>query len=175
MRADALDEAVRADRAGGLATLRSRCDDGIHGHDGHRSAGGDRESRAGARALDARGCGDGRLGDDPAGVPCAVERDRGAPIRSSSIRTSGSAPRSICSTYFVRDPQHLVRVMSTNPSYLRTAADSQVKNFRDWGIPLGRRFRALKLWFLIREQGVERSAAATAPRSAVRAVVRGPR
>jgi aromatic-L-amino-acid decarboxylase len=59
-----------------------------------------------------------------------------------------------CSTYFVRDPQHLIRVMSTNPSYLRTAADSQVKNFRDWGIPLGRRFRALKLWFLIREQGV---------------------
>lgn len=59
-----------------------------------------------------------------------------------------------CSTYYVRDPEHLVRVMSTNPSYLRTAADSQVKNYRDWGIPLGRRFRALKLWFLIREQGV---------------------
>jgi len=30
-----------------------------------------------------------------------------------------------------------------------------VKNYRDWGLPLGRRFRALKLWFLIREQGVE--------------------
>jgi aromatic-L-amino-acid decarboxylase len=59
-----------------------------------------------------------------------------------------------CSTYFVRDPGHLVRVMSTNPSYLHTAADSQVKNFRDWGVPLGRRFRALKLWFLVREQGV---------------------
>ncbi len=60
-----------------------------------------------------------------------------------------------CSTYFVRDPEHLVRVMSTNPSYLRTAADGQARNYRDWGIPLGRRFRALKLWFLIREQGVE--------------------
>jgi aromatic-L-amino-acid decarboxylase len=60
-----------------------------------------------------------------------------------------------CSTYFVRDPQHLVRVMSTNPSYLRTAADTQVRNFRDWGIPLGRRMRALKLWLLIREQGVQ--------------------
>ena len=59
-----------------------------------------------------------------------------------------------CSVYFVRDPEHLVRVMSTNPSYLRTTADAQVKSFRDWGIPLGRRFRALKLWFLIREQGV---------------------
>jgi len=59
-----------------------------------------------------------------------------------------------CSLYFVRDPEHLVRVMSTNPSYLRTAMDERVKNFRDWGIPLGRRFRALKLWCLIREQGV---------------------
>ena len=59
-----------------------------------------------------------------------------------------------CSTYFVRDPQLLIRVMSTNPSYLQTAADGQVKNYRDWGIPLGRRMRALKLWFVIREQGV---------------------
>ena len=33
-------------------------------------------------------------------------------------------------------------------------ADGRVTNYRDWGIPLGRRFRALKLWFLIREQGV---------------------
>ena len=44
--------------------------------------------------------------------------------------------------------------MSTSPSYLQSAVDGQVKNLRDWGIPLGRRFRALKLWFLIREQGV---------------------
>ena len=59
-----------------------------------------------------------------------------------------------CSLYYVRDPEHLVRVMSTNPSYLQSAVDSRVKNLRDWGIPLGRRFRALKLWCLIREQGV---------------------
>jgi aromatic-L-amino-acid decarboxylase len=59
-----------------------------------------------------------------------------------------------CSVYYVKDPQHLVRVMSTNPSYLQSAADDQVKNFRDWGIPLGRRFRALKLWCLIRSEGV---------------------
>jgi aromatic-L-amino-acid decarboxylase len=59
-----------------------------------------------------------------------------------------------CSVYYVRDAEHLVRVMSSNPSYLQSAADGRVKNYRDWGIPLGRRFRALKLWFLIREQGV---------------------
>jgi aromatic-L-amino-acid decarboxylase len=59
------------------------------------------------------------------------------------------------SAYYVRDPAHLVRVMSTDPSYLRTAHDDVVRNLRDWGIPLGRRFRALKLWFLLREHGVE--------------------
>ena len=59
-----------------------------------------------------------------------------------------------CSLYYVRDPEHLMRVMSTNPSFLQSSVDGQVKNLRDWGIPLGRRFRALKLWFLIREQGV---------------------
>jgi len=60
-----------------------------------------------------------------------------------------------CAVYFVRRPDELVRVMSTNPSYLQTAADAVVRNYRDWGLPLGRRFRALKLWFLIRSQGVE--------------------
>ena len=59
------------------------------------------------------------------------------------------------SAYYVRDPEHLVRVMGTNPSYLRTAQDGLAPNLRDWGIPLGRRFRALKLWFLIRDHGVE--------------------
>src|SRR5262249_367171 len=55
-----------------------------------------------------------------------------------------------CSFYYVRDPEHLVRVMSTEPSYLRSSADGRVKNLRDWGIPLGRRFRALKPWCLLR-------------------------
>ena len=59
-----------------------------------------------------------------------------------------------CSLYYVRDPEHLVRVMSTNPSYLQSSADGRATNYRDWGIPLGRRFRALKLWTLIRSEGV---------------------
>lgn len=61
-----------------------------------------------------------------------------------------------CSVYFIRDEVHLVRVMSTNPSYLQTAADGEAPNYRDWGIPLGRRFRAMKLWWMIRCEGVER-------------------
>ncbi len=58
-----------------------------------------------------------------------------------------------CSLHLVRDPQHLTQVMSTNPSYLRTPMDAQVRNYRDWGVPLGRRFRALKLWFALRDEG----------------------
>jgi aromatic-L-amino-acid decarboxylase len=60
-----------------------------------------------------------------------------------------------CSLMYVRDVQHLVRVMSTNPSYLRSSVDDEVKQYRDWGIPLGRRFRALKLWYHLGIDGIE--------------------
>ncbi|HTC23413.1 MAG TPA: pyridoxal-dependent decarboxylase [Gemmatimonadales bacterium] len=59
------------------------------------------------------------------------------------------------SAYFVRDVDTLLRTFSITPEYLRTAQDPDVVNFRDWGIQLGRRFRALKLWFVIRSYGVE--------------------
>ena len=59
-----------------------------------------------------------------------------------------------CSAYFVRDPEALVRTFEIHPEYLKTGVDSQVRNFRDWGIQLGRRFRALKLWFVLRDYGV---------------------
>ncbi len=57
------------------------------------------------------------------------------------------------SLFYVRDPEHLIRVFSSNPSYLQSEADGDVVNYRDWGIPLGRRFRALKLWFQLRLDG----------------------
>jgi aromatic-L-amino-acid decarboxylase len=59
------------------------------------------------------------------------------------------------SAYFVRDVETLLRTFTITPEYLRTAHDPDVANFRDWGIQLGRRFRALKLWFVIRSYGVE--------------------
>ncbi len=59
-----------------------------------------------------------------------------------------------CSAYFVRDVPALLQSFSASPEYLRTAHDTEVANFRDWGIPLGRRFRALKLWFVLRSYGV---------------------
>lgn len=57
--------------------------------------------------------------------------------------------------FYVRDPLFLQQVMSTNPAYLRSAADGEVVQYRDWGIPLGRRFRALKLWFHLYLDGPE--------------------
>lgn len=60
-----------------------------------------------------------------------------------------------CSAYFVKDKSALVKTFSILPEYLKTAEDKLVNNYRDWGIPLGRRFRALKLWFVIRSYGIE--------------------
>ncbi len=60
-----------------------------------------------------------------------------------------------CSLYYVADPKDLVPVFEIMPEYLKSAQDRVVTNFRDWGIPLGRRLRALKLWFVIREYGLD--------------------
>ena len=60
-----------------------------------------------------------------------------------------------CTAYFVRDVDALLRACRASPEYLRTPHDAEVVNYRDWGIQLGRRFRALKLWFVVRSYGVE--------------------
>jgi aromatic-L-amino-acid/L-tryptophan decarboxylase len=60
-----------------------------------------------------------------------------------------------CSAYFVKDSLALQKTFSILPEYLKTAVGDQVNNYRDWGIQLGRRFRSLKLWFVIRHYGKE--------------------
>ncbi len=60
-----------------------------------------------------------------------------------------------CSAYFVKDPETLKKTFEITPEYLKTNVDKQVNNYRDWGIQLGRRFRALKLWFVLRSYGLE--------------------
>ena len=87
---------------------------------------------------------------------CARLRRRGAgrqlrlQSRTSGCWSTSTAPRTSCAT---RDA--LLRTFQASPEYLRTAHDPEVVNYRDWGIQLGRRFRALKLWFVIRSYGVE--------------------
>ncbi len=60
-----------------------------------------------------------------------------------------------CTAYYVRDEEALIRTFEVLPEYLKTKTRGQVNDYRDWGIPLGRRFRALKLWFVIRSFGLE--------------------
>ena len=60
-----------------------------------------------------------------------------------------------CTAYYVRDTAALLRSFSTSPAYLKAAHDDRVVNYRDWGIQLGRRFRSLKLWFVLRAYGAE--------------------
>lgn len=59
------------------------------------------------------------------------------------------------SVLFIRKPEVLKRAFQFVPEYLRTQRDDEVVNFMDYGIPLGRRFRSLKLWFVIRYFGIE--------------------
>ena len=60
-----------------------------------------------------------------------------------------------CSIQFLADPEPQVRTLGIRPDYLQTLGQSEVTNYSEWGIPLGRRFRALKLWFLLRAHGLE--------------------
>ena len=60
-----------------------------------------------------------------------------------------------CSAYFVKDKTALLRTLQLVPEYLRTHDQGKVNDYCDWSVPLGRRFRALKLWFVLRSFGVE--------------------
>ena len=60
-----------------------------------------------------------------------------------------------CSAHFVKDPDALIRTLSILPEYLKSREQEKVIDYRDWSVPLGRRFRALKLWFVIRSYGIK--------------------
>ena len=60
-----------------------------------------------------------------------------------------------CSAHYVRDPDALQRTLSLVPEYLRTHGADGVTDYSNWSVPLGRRFRALKLWFVLRSYGIE--------------------
>ncbi|MEL7092760.1 MAG: pyridoxal-dependent decarboxylase [Pseudomonadota bacterium] len=60
-----------------------------------------------------------------------------------------------CAAHFLRDPDMLRQTLAIRPEYLRTHAEGDVTDYSEWSVPLGRRFRALKLWFLMRHYGME--------------------
>ena len=60
-----------------------------------------------------------------------------------------------CSVHFVCEPKSLVRTLAIHPEYLKTDGQENIINYSEWTVPLGRRFRALKIWFLLRAYGLE--------------------
>ena len=60
-----------------------------------------------------------------------------------------------CTAFFIKDAATLIKTFEILPEYLKTRTRGKVNDYRDWGVPLGRRFRALKLWSVIRTYGVE--------------------
>lgn len=60
-----------------------------------------------------------------------------------------------CSVQFLRDPKPQLRTLGLRPDFLETLHEREVTNLNEWTVPLGRRFRALKLWFLIRAYGLK--------------------
>ncbi|MEO0402613.1 MAG: pyridoxal-dependent decarboxylase, partial [Pseudomonadota bacterium] len=60
-----------------------------------------------------------------------------------------------CAAHFLRDPDQLRQTLAIRPEYLKTHAQGDITDYSEWSIPLGRRFRALKLWFLMRHYGME--------------------
>ncbi len=60
-----------------------------------------------------------------------------------------------CAVQFLADPVPQVRTLGLRPEYLNTLGQDEVTNFNEWTVPLGRRFRALKIWFLLRAYGLE--------------------
>lgn len=60
-----------------------------------------------------------------------------------------------CSAHFLKDPSTLVKTLAIQPEYLKTHGHDNLINYSEWSVPLGRRFRALKLWFLIRSYGLD--------------------
>ncbi|MDP2063167.1 MAG: pyridoxal-dependent decarboxylase [Phaeovulum sp.] len=60
-----------------------------------------------------------------------------------------------CAVQFLADPGPQIRTLGLRPAYLETPGVEEITNFNEWTVPLGRRFRALKLWFLFRAYGLE--------------------
>ena len=108
-----------------------------------------------ARPLSACRCRLGRLGDDLSRNSATTGR---ASRQADSIVFNPHkwlGAQFDCSIQFVRDPDSLVRTLAIRPEFLKTHGRDGIVNYSEWTVPLGRRFRALKLWFLLRAHGLE--------------------
>lgn len=154
MRPDALEAAIRRDRAEGrvpacvVATLGTT---GVGGVDPLAEI-GEICAREGAYLhVDAAWAGSALLLEEHRDMIRGVERADSFVFNPHKWLFTNFD----CSAHYVRSAEELERTLSVFPEYLRTEAGDRVTDYRNRSIPLGRRFRALKLWFVIRNYGVE--------------------
>jgi aromatic-L-amino-acid/L-tryptophan decarboxylase len=153
MRPDALREAIERDRAAGLrpcAVVATAGSTNTTAFDPIDAIAGVTEAHALWLHVDAAMAGTAMIAPECRRLWHGIERADSLVFNPHKWLGAGFD----LSAYYCRDPQHLIRVMGTNPAVLRTPHDGEVSNFRDWHIQLGRRFRALKLWFHVLDEGV---------------------
>ena len=153
MRADALDAAIRADRAAGL---RPACIVASLGTTGVGAIDRLDEIGAVARAhdvflhVDAAWAGSALICEEHRWMLQGIEAVDSLVFNPHKWLLTNFD----CSAHFVRDPDALVGALSILPAYLQSREGDAVIDYRDWSVPLGRRFRALKLWFVLRSYGL---------------------
>ena len=153
MRADALDAAIRADKAAGL---RPACIVASMGTTGVGAIDRLDEIGAVARAhdvflhVDAAWAGSALICEEHRWMLRGIETVDSLVFNPHKWLLTNFD----CSAHFVRDPDALVHTLSILPVYLQSREGNAVIDYRDWSVPLGRRFRALKLWFVLRSYGL---------------------
>jgi len=155
MRPDALDAAVRADRAAGrvpAGVVASLGATGVGAVDPLRPIGAICREHGLYLHVDAAWAGSALLLEEQRWMIEGAEHIDSFVLNPHKWLLTNFD----CSAHFVRDPAALVRTLSILPPFLQSRETGEVIDYRDWSIPLGRRFRALKLWFVIRSYGVER-------------------
>ncbi len=153
MRPDALDGAIRADKAAGL---RPACIVGSLGTTGVGAIDRLDEIGAVARAhdvffhVDAAWAGSALICEEHRWMLQGIETVDSLVFNPHKWLLTNFD----CSAHFVRDPDLLVRTLSILPAFLQSREGDAVIDYRDRSVPLGRRFRALKLWFVLRSYGL---------------------
>lgn len=153
MRPDALDAAIRADRAAGLlpaCIVASMGTTGVGAVDRLDEIGAVARAHDVFLHVDAAWAGSALICEEHRWMLRGIETVDSLVFNPHKWLLTNFD----CSAHFVRDSDSLVRTLSILPAYLQSREGDAVIDYRDWSVPLGRRFRALKLWFVLRSYGL---------------------
>ena len=154
MRPDRLDAAIRSDRAAGLrpaCIVASLGTTGVGAVDPLAEIGEVAAEHGVFLHVDAAWAGSALICEEHRHMLAGVEAVDGFVFNPHKWLLTNFD----CTAHFVRDPEALIRTLSILPPFLSGRETGRVTDYRDWSVPLGRRFRALKLWFVLRSYGLE--------------------